>query len=109
MALEIESVQQASIAEQLGLEAGDVITQMGGEPLRDCIDALYFEAEAKLSLVVRKKDGSLQEMEIEKEEYESLGIQFIGDGLGKSRGWRQSMCILFCGSAAQGDAENPLF
>lgn len=94
MALEIERVQKASIAEQLGLEAGDVITKMGGEPLRDCIDALYFEAEAKLSLVVRKKDGSLQEMEIEKEEYESLGIQFIGDGLGKSRGCA-NQCV-FC-------------
>ena len=67
MALEVERVQKGSIAAQLGIEPGDFITHMGGEVLRDCIDSMYFEAEANLLLSVRKKDGSVFEAEIEKE------------------------------------------
>lgn len=100
--LEIESVQKGSIAAELGLEPGDKVTHMGGEVLRDCIDSLYFEAEAKLPLVVRKKDGSTLEVEVRKEEYEALGIQFVGDGLGKSRGCANKCVFCFVDQLPKG-------
>ena len=102
MALEVERVQRGSIAAQLGIEPGDVITHMGGEVLRDCIDSMYFEAEAKLLLSVRKKDGSVFEAEIEKEEYEPLGIEFVGDGLGKSRGCANHCVFCFVDQLPKG-------
>ncbi len=107
--LEIESVQKGSIAAELGLEPGDKVTHMGGEVLRDCIDSLYFEAEAKLPLVVRKKDGSTLEVEVRKEEYEALGIQFVGDGLGKKPGLREQVRVLLRRPASKGHAANAVF
>ena len=109
MALEIEHVQKGSIAEKLGLEPGDFVTHMGGEVLRDFIDALYFEAEAKLPLVARKKDGSILEVEIEKEEYESLGISFVDDGLGKSRGCANKCIFCFVDQLPRGMRETLYF
>ncbi len=109
MALEIEHVQKGSIAGKLGLKAGDVVTHMGGEVLRDCIDALYFEAEAKLLLVVCKEDGSILEAEVEKEEDESLGIRFVGDGLGKSRGCANRCVFCFVDQLPKGMRETLYF
>lgn len=102
MALEVERVQKGSIAAQLGIQPGDVITHMGGEVLRDCIDSMYFEAEANLLLSVRKKDGSVFEAEIEKEEYEPLGVEFVGDGLGKSRGCANHCVFCFVDQLPKG-------
>ncbi len=94
MGLIIGNIRKNSIAETMGLAPGDEVTHICGEKLHDVIDYLYFEARETLSLTVKKKNADRFEAEIEKEEDESIGIDFEGDGLGKNK--RCANQCVFC-------------
>lgn len=94
MALEILSVQNDSIAAELGLEPGDALTSINGERLVDIIDYIALSAKADISLVVQTKQGTIEIVEFEKDEAEPLGLSFVDDGLGKNRGCANK-CV-FC-------------
>ncbi len=74
----IESVQPSSIAEAIGLRAGDVIVAIDGSPVRDSIDVQYYAAEDAISLEVIR-DGSARTLEIEKHPDQNLGVGFQDD------------------------------
>lgn len=76
MAQKITGVQCGSIAEELGLEAGDELLSINGEPVCDLIDYEYFSAMEDLTLLIRKKDGETLEASVEKDPYEGLGLDF---------------------------------
>jgi putative radical SAM enzyme (TIGR03279 family) len=65
-----------SIAEELEIEPGDRLVSVNGHPLRDVIDYNFFGAEDELLLELEKADGELWELEVEREEGESLGLTF---------------------------------
>ena len=67
MAQKITGVQCGSIAEELGIEAGDELLSINGEPVCDLIDYEYFSAMEDLTLLIRKKDGETLEASVEKE------------------------------------------
>ncbi|PLX95870.1 MAG: DUF512 domain-containing protein [Desulfuromonas sp.] len=74
--LEIISVEEGSIAEQLDLCAGDCLIAVNGEPVYDQIDyQLLVQGEALL-LDVEKSDGELWELEFERDAEEALGVAF---------------------------------
>ena len=70
----IEYVQSGSIAEELGLCAGDRLLSINGETVRDLIDFQLFEAQENLLLDVEKADGELWELEFSKDPDEPLGL-----------------------------------
>lgn len=73
----IESVAPDSIADELGVAAGDRLLAVNGHPLRDIIDYSYHTAaDEELLLEVAKPDGELWELEIEREPGEPLGLTF---------------------------------
>lgn len=72
----IENVMPGSIAEEMEIEPGDRLVAVNGNPLRDVIDYNYFTSEDQLVLEVEKPDGELWELEVEREEGESLGLTF---------------------------------
>lgn len=90
----VTGVEPGSIAEEIGIQPGDTITAMGGEPLLDYIDYLFFSAKEELTLTVETAGGETFEAEIEKDAEEMLGISFAGDGFGKKRSCHNK-CI-FC-------------
>ena len=74
----IETVAPGSIAEELGVETGDRLLAVNGHPLRDIIDYSYHTAaEDDLLLEIAKPDNELWELEIEREQGESLGLSFV--------------------------------
>jgi len=74
--LEIESVDQGSIADQLELCCGDFLLAVNGEEVHDQIDyELLLRGEA-LVLDIEKQDGQLWELDFEKDEDEPLGLHF---------------------------------
>lgn len=79
----IVQVDPGSIAEECEISPGDVLLSMNGRELRDYIDYIYELSEETLFLVVQKKDGTIEEIEIEKEQDDELGISFENDGFGK--------------------------
>ncbi len=75
--LRIDAVTPASIADSFEVAAGDRLLSVNGHPLRDIIDYSYFTAsEAELLLEIEKPDGELWELEVEREQGESLGLLF---------------------------------
>jgi putative radical SAM enzyme (TIGR03279 family) len=74
--LVVDRVMPGSIAEELEIEPGDRLISVNGEPMRDVIDYNYFGADDVLVLEFEKTDGELWELEVEREEGESLGLTF---------------------------------
>src|SRR5690242_16688677 len=74
--LAIDKVLAGSIAEELGIEAGDRLLSIDGHSLRDIIDYHYWCDGEQLILEVEKPDGSLWECEVEQVDESSLGMIF---------------------------------
>ena len=72
----IKLVSPGSIADQLNIEAGDVLISIDGEYLEDVFDYHYMVNSDYLEMVIRKADGEEWELEIEKDYDEDLGIEF---------------------------------
>ena len=72
----IASVEPGSIAEELELEAGDILLEINGNKIEDVFDYHYLMNEEYVELLVRKADGEEWELEIEKEFEEDLGVAF---------------------------------
>ena len=72
----IDRVTPGSIAEELEIEAGDVLVSINGNEIEDVFDYHYMVNDEYLELLIRKSDGEEWELEIEKEYNEDIGIEF---------------------------------
>jgi len=72
--LEILTVEPGSIAEELGLQPGDSLLAVNGEPVNDLLDYLLEEPSEFLRLEVERPGGELQEFEIEHDSDDPLGL-----------------------------------
>ncbi len=72
----VSAVEAGSIACEAGIEAGDILVSINGEKIKDIFDYRYLTSEETLTLVLQKKDGEVWEIEVEKEQYEDLGMEF---------------------------------
>lgn len=72
----IKSIKEGSIAEELELEAGDVLLQINGEDLEDVFDYHYAINDDYIEMLVRKPNGEEWLLEIDKEYDEDMGIEF---------------------------------
>lgn len=71
----IRRVQPGSLAERLGLRAGDRLVRIGGQKILDFVDYQALSCEARVRLTVLR-GGRETEYRIEKDEYEPLGLEF---------------------------------
>ncbi len=76
MAALVSEVIKDSIAEELGISAGDVILSIDGLVLRDMIDYKFMTAAEELSIEIKKTNGDIEEIELEKDFEDDLGIVF---------------------------------
>ena len=72
----IARVLPDSIASEVGLEPGDLLVEVDGEKIRDIIDLSFALADENVELLIEKKNGEQELLEIEKEYDEDLGIEF---------------------------------
>lgn len=73
----ITEITPASLAEELGLEAGDRITKVNGRAVRDYLDFRFqTSGETELEFLVKKANGETWEIELEREEGEDFGLMF---------------------------------
>ena len=71
----IDSVEPGSIAEEMGIESGDILLEVNGKPIQDVFDYHFLINDVLLTLLIRKPNGEW-ELEIEKDYYEDPGIVF---------------------------------
>ena len=73
---EIESVENSSIAEEIGFDAGDSIISINGKKPRDLIDYQILISEEILNISVLDKNQTIHNISIEKDQDDNLGINF---------------------------------
>ena len=72
----IKFVEQGSIAEELGLEKGDTIIKINNTEIKDVLDYRFLINDEFITLTVLTKQGEVAEVDIEKDAYEPLGVEF---------------------------------
>ena len=72
----IIQIENESIAEELGIEPGDLLLAINGCEIKDIFDYCFYEEEEELTLLIEKASGEQWELEIEKDAEETLGMQF---------------------------------
>jgi putative radical SAM enzyme (TIGR03279 family) len=90
----IEDVVLGSIADELGVDPGDILVSINGKEVKDVIDYRYLIADEILTVVIDKKNGEEWELEIEKEYSEDIGIIFTNPLIDKAKTC-QNKCM-FC-------------
>ena len=75
MAQRIVSVDGGSLAQAAGIRAGDELLRVNGETVVDLLDYEALCADARVRLRVRR-GGEETEYDVEKDEYEPLGLNF---------------------------------
>ncbi len=74
--IKICTVQPGSIAEEAGIEAGDLLLSINEKTITDIFDYRYYQASEELLLEIEKPDGEIWEVEVDKDENEDLGLEF---------------------------------
>lgn len=72
----VSSVEKNSIAEELEIENGDILLSIDGVTLTDLIDYNFYCKTEELTIEIQKKNGDIEEIELEKDFDEDLGIIF---------------------------------
>ena len=90
----IFKVEKGSIAEELGIEPGDVLISINNSEVKDVFDFRYLIQDEYIEVAIEKADGEQWLLEIEKEEYEDLGIVFERGLMDKAKSC-SNKCI-FC-------------
>ena len=73
---EIESIEDNSIAQEVGFESGDSIITINGKKPRDLIDYQILISEEFLNISVLDKNNEIHNISIEKDQDLNLGINF---------------------------------
>ncbi len=72
----ITEVQPDSAAHEAGIEPGDFLLSVNGQSIQDIFDYRFLTADTHLLIEIEKRNGELWEIEVDKDEYEDLGLDF---------------------------------
>lgn len=72
----VRSVEEGSIAQEMGIEARDSLLSVNGEDVEDIFDYQYLIQDEYVEVLIRKPSGEEWLLEIDKEEEEDLGVVF---------------------------------
>lgn len=72
----IKKVASGSIAEEAGVEPGDILLGINGSDVSDMIEYRFLTTDEYITILIRKASGEEWEIEIEKDYNDDLGIEF---------------------------------
>ena len=72
----INQVAPDSIAEELEIEAGDILLEINGNKIEDIFDYQYYTQDEYIEVLIQKPSGEEWLLEIDKDYDEDLGISF---------------------------------
>ena len=105
----VKSLMRGGIGEELGIEPGDKLLAINGNEIQDVFDYYYYEESEQLLLLIEKPDGEEWELEIEKDEDESLGIEFDQSLMDEYRSCRNKCMFCFIDQMPKGMRETLYF
>ena len=98
----IKGVLQGSIAEELGIEAGDKLIAINDCEIEDVFDYHYWVNDEELSVLIEKPDGEEWELLIEKDCGDDLGIEFEQGLMDEYRSCRNRCMFCFIDQMPEG-------
>lgn len=105
----IEKVEEGSIAAELGIEAGDFLLSINGEKILDVFDYRFLTSSEELVLEVQKGSGEVWEIELEKDEYEDLGLEFTTSMMDEAKSCSNKCVFCFIDQMPKGMRETLYF
>lgn len=105
----VKCLMPGGIGEEMGIEPGDKLLAINGNEIQDVFDYYYYEESEELLLLIEKPDGEQWELEIEKDEDESLGIEFDQSLMDEYRSCRNKCMFCFIDQMPKGMRETLYF
>lgn len=105
----INKVYDGSIAEELGIEIGDLLVSINDQPIRDIIEYRFLLSEEYLEVEIENKYGEMYLYEIEKDYDEDLGIEFSNPIIDMAKSCRNKCMFCFVDQLPDGMRETLYF
>ena len=105
----VKSVEPGSIAEEMGIEAGDKLISINDNTIEDVFDYHYYVNDEEIVLLIEKANGEEWELEIEKDYEEDLGIVFEQGLMDEYRSCRNKCMFCFIDQMPKGMRETLYF
>ena len=74
MKYQINSIIPGSVLDEMGVTEGDYLLSINGFPVEDELDVRFFEHDLDLVVEIEKPDGNIWELDIQRDEDETLGL-----------------------------------
>ena len=98
----VKKVDEGSIAEEVGIEVGDILLSINETPIGDIIDYKYLAVDEEIVLEIEKQDGEIWEIEVEKDFGEDLGLEFQGGIMDKAKSCSNKCMFCFIDQLPKG-------
>lgn len=105
----ISKVLKGSIAEEVGIQEGDVLLSINGSKVKDIIDYKYLIADEFVIIEVQKTEDEIWEIEIEKDYSEDIGIEFNDPMMDKAMHCHNKCIFCFIDQLPKGMRESLYF
>ena len=105
----ISKVYKDSIADELGIEVGDLLISINGEPIHDIIEYRFLLSDEYLEVEIQKQNREVYIYEIEKDYEDDLGIEFTNPIIDKAKSCRNKCVFCFIDQLPKGMRETLYF
>lgn len=103
------NVKNNSIAAQAGIKPGDKIVTINGAEIVDVFDYDFYTTEEDITMVLQNAQGEEYIVEIEKEQYEDLGLEFETYMIDCEKSCRNKCIFCFIDQMPKGMRDNLYF
>ena len=105
----ISAVLPDSAAQDAGIEPGDLLLSINGQKVQDIFDYRFLTTDDNLLVEVEKNGGEIWEIEIDKEEYEDLGLEFDDPLISEAKSCTNKCVFCFIDQLPKGMRETVYF
>nr|WP_207706968.1 DUF512 domain-containing protein [Alkalibaculum sporogenes] len=105
----IEEIEENSIAEELGIEPGDILLSVNDKKPKDILEYRYLTDEEFLIIEIQKKNGQIWQLDIEKDYDENIGIVFVEEIIDKPKSCHNNCVFCFINQLPKGMRESLYF
>lgn len=105
----ITEVFEGSLAEELDIEAGDVLLAINDQEIEDIFDYQYLMEDEYVEILIRKPEGEEWLLEVDKDIDEDLGVKFENGLMSEYKSCRNKCMFCFIDQMPKGMRETLYF
>ena len=105
---EIIYVEPDSLADEAGLEPGDILLSVNDKEIHDILEYRYLMSEYEVTITVQKKNGDIEEIVMEND-YEDIGIEFRSGLMDNAKSCTNKCIFCFIDQLPKGMRETVYF